>query len=244
MTYLALLLGVLIVLHLVVRYDMYEREPWWMLLLALAVGAGGMWSAFFLQRELMLQWPVLMQVTLYHAAMAGLFEEFSKLLVVVAVVVLMPKQFNDPMDGLIYGAMAGLGAGAFEAAWFMRGAVPPVAPLIGTAAVRLFMHTVWGGMVGFGLGLIVIRGPWVRVLVGSYVVTAALHAAWDYWVGFEREQTAWHTLLAAGFLAISTLIFGVMVARAHAWSGRHFDPDRPRRLVGPKLRRLMRSSRQ
>ena len=47
--YLVLTLGGLLLGAMVYRYDMHEREPWWMLVLAVLLGGVGMFIAFELE---------------------------------------------------------------------------------------------------------------------------------------------------------------------------------------------------
>lgn len=54
LSYILLTLGGLLFGAIVYRYDMHEREPWWMLALAVAGGALAMSVAFFLENAVLL----------------------------------------------------------------------------------------------------------------------------------------------------------------------------------------------
>lgn len=237
--YLLLTLGGLLFGAMVYRYDMHEREPWWMLLLCILGGAVAMAGAFgveYLALVAAYEADPGRDITLLHALLAGTAEELGKLLVVVAVFLLARKHFNDPMDGVIYGSMAGLGAGLFEAVWYQLfdpvTAGLGVAHGAGTNALRLLMHTIWGGSGGFALGLIVMKKPWKLVLMQSLGCVMALHAGWDYFVGFVEEQGNLQRLIAAVLLGSSVVWYGRQVFRANQWSRAMHAPQSKKGLVG------------
>ncbi|MEM1353454.1 MAG: PrsW family glutamic-type intramembrane protease [Planctomycetota bacterium] len=244
--YLLLTLGGLLFGAMVYRYDMHEREPWWMLLLAVAGGALLMAGAFFVEESLLIaayNHDPGRDYLLLHALLAGTIEESAKLLVVVAALVLVRRHFNDPMDGLIYGSMAGLGAALFEAVWYQvhdyQTAAAPLAQTAGTNAVRFLMHTIWGGSGGFALGLIVMKRPWRLSLMQSMGCVMALHAGWDYFVGFVEEQGNLQRLIAAVLLGTSVVWYGGQVVKANKWSREMHAPTSKKRLVGRFVKGLI-----
>ena len=136
---------------MVYRYDMYEKEPWYMLLLAVGMGMGAALAVGFLEDAVIGFFNVSEHVG-GQAAIAAVVEESAKLLIVVLIAVCMRRHFNDPLDGLIYGAFAGLGFAVYES-WFYLGLSRPVVQQSGAEAVRLVLHLLMGGMGGFGIGL-------------------------------------------------------------------------------------------
>jgi RsiW-degrading membrane proteinase PrsW (M82 family) len=241
---LVLALGGLLFGAMVYRYDMHEREPWWMLLGAAFAGALTMWGAFEL--ELLIQdLAGAGDRSVLKAALAGTIEELAKLAIPVAVLLLMKKHFNDPMDGLIYGSLAGIGAGVFEGAWWqwfapaMDGAT--VVNTHGPNAMRLLMHTLWGGIVGSALGLIVMKKLWRRMLAQRVALIMSIHFAWDQFIGFvpADEQAGWHRLLAALLVGVSIVWYGLLVVQANKWSRSLHAPTSKQRLVGRIVRMLI-----
>jgi RsiW-degrading membrane proteinase PrsW (M82 family) len=92
---------------IVYRNDLYDREPAWLLALTAGLGGTAMWLAGLVE-SWTLDWSGLTSRPAI-AALAAAVEETAKVLVVAAVALSARKAFNDPLDGLIYGSLAGLG---------------------------------------------------------------------------------------------------------------------------------------
>jgi len=104
---LAATLPILIYLVVIWRFDRYEREPWWLVLLTFLYGAIG---AIVL--GIMLSMGVMMAAgnedfSFGASVVAPLCEEPSKALIVY--LLLLTRHFDNTTDGLIYGAASGLG---------------------------------------------------------------------------------------------------------------------------------------
>jgi RsiW-degrading membrane proteinase PrsW (M82 family) len=163
------------------RYDLYVREPWYMLLVAVVLGAVAMLGAYFVEVGVIrvcgrmgrpIDLPTL-------AVVAGITEELAKLLAVLAIALLARRFFSEPMDGLVYGSFVGLGAAIEESVWLLR-QLPQTAYLPPQEPVRLVGHLVLGGIGGFGLGLLAIRSRWAILAIPASVAAAMiLHTAWD-----------------------------------------------------------------
>lgn len=243
-SYLVLALGGLLFGAMVYRYDMHEREPWWMLVGAAVAGGVLMWGAFEL--ELLIQGLAgASDQSVLKAALAGTIEEAAKLAVPVAILVFMKKHFNDPMDGLIYGSLAGVGAGLFESAWWLWFVPAPegsdALTVHGPNAMRLLMHTLWGGIVGSALGLIVMKKPWRLTLAQRVGLVMLIHFAWDLFIGFipPDKQNHWHRLVAALIIGASVAWYGLLVVQANKWSRSMHAPTSKQRLVGRIVRMLI-----
>jgi RsiW-degrading membrane proteinase PrsW (M82 family) len=134
---------------LVYRYDLYEHEPLPLLGVAIAVGAGSMWIAGLAEGWVFACWKDVGSLGI--AAVASGAEELLKLFVVIAVSLLARREFDDPMDGIVYGSMAGLGAALEESVFYQRMS-PALHGFVPAAElVRLWAHVVLGGIVGFPL---------------------------------------------------------------------------------------------
>lgn len=247
LSYLVLALGGLLFGAMVYRYDMHEREPWWMLVAAAVAGAGLMGLAYLVQGLIE---PIALQAEsdfvprATMALAAGTTEELAKLAVPVAVLLLIRKHFNDPMDGLVYGSMAGLGAALFEGAW-RQWLVDPEASTVltthGPNAIRLLMHTLWGGIVGSALGLFVMKKRWRKTLAQRVGLIMLIHFAWDLLIGFvpTDEQGFGHRLAAALLMGTSIIWYGMLVIQANKWSRSMHAPTSKQRLVGKIVRILI-----
>jgi protease PrsW len=105
---LAATLPVVIYLIVIYRFDRYEREPWWLVLLTFLYGAIG---AIILGVVLSLVVIVAAgkgdDFSFGASIVAPLCEEPSKALIVY--LLLLTRHFDNTTDGLIYGAASGLG---------------------------------------------------------------------------------------------------------------------------------------
>jgi RsiW-degrading membrane proteinase PrsW (M82 family) len=170
------------------------------------------------------------------AGAAALVEESAKLLVVAGFALFARRIFNDPMDGLIYGSLAGLGAALEEAVAVLRATPRAGALLPPEELVRLCGHLVFGGIAGFGVGAARLRlFRWPRALAGGFVGASALHFGWDV-IALRAEMAPLgprrEPLFAAGWMLLGLLLYGRLVVVASAWSQAIFSPGVARRLGG------------
>jgi RsiW-degrading membrane proteinase PrsW (M82 family) len=212
----------------VMRYNLYVREPWYMLLAATAMGAIAMLSAYGFEVGLIrlagrLGRPIDMPTL---AAIAGVTEELAKFFTVVVIAVVAKRHFGEPMDGLVYGSFVGLGAAIEESVWLLR-QLPETAYLPPQEPVRLVGHLVMGGIGAFGLGLVAMRSRWAWVAIPATLGAAIiLHTAWDI-VAFQRTGltlpgiTTWQggmpvVLMLIGMITYRRLVsIGGRLMRAH-----------------------------
>jgi RsiW-degrading membrane proteinase PrsW (M82 family) len=174
-----LILCALTVGVIVYRYDLYDREPVLLLALATALGMGAMELA----GQLEVYWLVRAGEEGAHnrwlvSGLAASHEELAKALVVLLIAVCFRRAFNDPMDGLIYGSFAGLGAAIDESIYVIRD-VGPGEGLPPSEVVRVLGHLVMGGIGGSGLGLMRLRWWWALSALASLALAMGLHFGWD-----------------------------------------------------------------
>jgi RsiW-degrading membrane proteinase PrsW (M82 family) len=225
--YLTLAVCALGAAFLVYRYDLYDREPLPLLGLALVLGALAMTLCGYAELRLFERFRL--EAPLAQAAVASLFEESGKLLAVLAVGLLSRRAADDPMDGLIYGSMAGLGAALEEGVATLRN-LPAATPwLPPEELVRLCGHLVMGGLAGFGVGRSLRRDPGgLSALALGFAFALILHFAWDALslqaAGFP-EGPSWPALLAAALMLAGLLLYGRLVVVASRWSRQVFAPE-------------------
>jgi RsiW-degrading membrane proteinase PrsW (M82 family) len=153
--------------------DFLEREPVELLALAFAWGAlvatAVSIPASAALENLMAKLGSPHLAADWGAALAGpTVEETAKTLGVVAVVLVARAQVNSVLDGVVYGAMVGLGFQIAEDVVFAVGAVAlagqgdQVQPVVATFLLRGFLsgvwsHTLFGALAGAGIGYLVVR---------------------------------------------------------------------------------------
>lgn len=132
----------------------------------------------------------------WGAALAGpTVEEIAKALGVVAIVLIARAQVNSVLDGVVYGAMVGLGFQIIEDIVYALGSVAlagrgdHIEPVITTFLLRGFLagvwsHTLFGALAGAGIGYLAVRADrtWrTRLGVAMLGVLAAWasHMLWN-----------------------------------------------------------------
>ena len=208
---------------LVVRYDMYEREPWYLLTLALVLGGGAYLGLSYGEDFLLAAIPGGPTSTLAQSTIAGVAEEAGKLLVVLLIWYLFPQHFNDPFDGLMYGAMAGLGFAVGESVFYIQLAGKQAAWLDvwGQESIRLLLHLLLGGISCMGLGLARFRiRRWPLLLLSGVAAAMLLHFLWDYFCGLVPPSTDSLRLriLAVALMLTALGLFGTAVLLAQHYS--------------------------
>ena len=222
------------------RLDRNHKEPWRLVLVAAAWGA-------IVATSLVVWGETLWQSTAQHALvpgpgldtslafMAGILEELSKGAAVLLLFLVMRNEFDDVVDGIVYGAAIGLGFNFLESISYMTNVYAIFAPEgFGTAAAAIqwyfrqvlglfFGHATYTAFIGAGVG-IARQLPNMRqkvlAIVAGFVVAIAGHFAWDAWAAlFPVDTTVFviveihlRTLILSGpFTAalLALLIFGI-----------------------------------
>lgn len=227
MTNLLILLGAAgLIGGMVYRHDRYDREPLLALLFAIVLGGAACWPAGHIEDGLLSLVSVRCDVAL--PIVAAVVEELIKLLGVVAILLVLRKVVNDPMDGITYGAFVGLGFGIAEAFLVGGGGV--------TDALRLFFHAALGGIDGFAIGMLAARmSGWRRTLATWVAASIVIHLAFDF-VALEILSASEVGLLLRAAPPVLMLalvgLYGVSVARATRWSKRVFAPAERTKIWG------------
>ncbi len=222
------------------RLDRNEKEPWRLVLVAAAWGAivatslvvwgEGVWE-MTADRSLV-PGPGLDASLAY---MAGVLEELAKGSAVVLLYLVMRDDFDDVVDGIVYGAAVGLGFNFMETVTYMTNLYSIYSPEglgLFSAGIQwyarqglglFFGHATYTAFIGAGLGIarqLASRRQKLMVIASGFIVAIAAHFAWDAWISlFPIDNTLFglvevhlRTLIMNGpFTAavIALLIFGV-----------------------------------
>jgi len=225
--------------RLIYRYDLYDREPWYVVVGVMAVAAAVM-TVVGPAEDHAIRWIGGGQPTAADmAVVAAVVEELARLVIVLALAFLLPKYFNDPMDGLIYGSVVGIGMALEEATVAAaRGVTGSVLSTLGAEVVRIFGHLLMGGITGFGVGMIRRRGggrSWIGIAAACVAVAVAVHFCWDYLalsgaMYFDAEP--WIVPASIGLMVVSMGVYGALVVVGSRSSRAVFAPGSPVRVWG------------
>jgi len=177
------------------REDVHDREPWWMMLLALAGGVGSLWLALWLENRVLPDGvaedaTLLLRMKAVYLV-AGPCEEFAKFLAVFLLVWPL-RAFNEPMDGIVYAVAAAAGFATMENFYFMKHE-PHVVLARGPigVAVHILFSIFWGAALAQAK-MIPSRGKRFLIIVAGLVVAAFVHGSFDAIVfTAQREITLW-----------------------------------------------------
>ena len=200
----------------VYRYDLCTREPWYMVALAVGLGFAVMWMAGATEDLTFEHITAARSGVGPKAAVVALTETFARMVMVFTVATLFRSRFTDPLDGLMYGTLGGLGM-AIEESLLYLSLAPATAHTLGAEVVRLFAHALMGGLVGFAVG------QWVRpnhrphprpvLTVGCLAVALLVHFSWDY-IAYQGSRAALLRLLPMLLMLALMLVWGGLVAYA------------------------------
>jgi RsiW-degrading membrane proteinase PrsW (M82 family) len=229
LVYVTLFVCAALMVLLVRRYDLYEKEPWYMLLVAVCLGIGLMWAAGNLE-DVILRWLKLPRDQIAaKAAIVSVVEELAKLLVVPVIALLFARHLNDALDGIVYGTLGGLGMAIEESLMYLSLTPDKDAMTLGAEVVRLFAHSLMGGLLGFAAAMVIRRAEPARpprLGLPLLCVAAALvvHFCWDYIAYRPHVAVAMRGVLMLLMLALM-LVWGAAVAYAMNLSRRFLRAD-------------------
>lgn len=194
------------------REDKYERESLGMIALAALCGVAFFFVASLIEK-FALQWYVFKGVSFQARAammllMVGPVEELCKF-APVRLFIYPRRAFNEPMDGIVYGAAAAAGFALIENLLFMQESPNiiltrgPGAPLL-----HILFAGFWGSALGWAKGMEDRKAARWLVLIGL-VLASLTHGAYDLiTLSVHRELTPNHariamlTLIVVSFAAL------------------------------------------
>lgn len=173
--------------------DRHEREPPWLLVTAFGWGAIVAFALavavntavdVLVLRPRGTEWTALLGAPV----VAPVVEESAKGAALLLVAWRLHHEFDDAVDGVVYGGLVGLGFAMTEnvlyfGGAFLAGGLPGLGVVFVVRVVAGgFAHSMFTGMAGAGLGLARERPPgrgrWV-LAVGGYLLGVGLHALWN-----------------------------------------------------------------
>lgn len=129
----------------------------------------------------------------YALLAIGPIEEISKLLPFL-IIMLRFREFDEPMDGIIYASFIGLGFAAAENLYYLQFLTPIEAVARGFASpvVHMAFASIWG----YRIGVAYVAGrPLIAAIAQGLLIAAVLHGIYD-------------------FIALQRPVFGLPIAAA------------------------------
>lgn len=214
----ASVLPVPVYVALILWVDRHEKEPGWLLLATFLWGStvalllGYVFNtlvAAILQALLGPLWAT--RIT--FSVVTPLVEETAKGVALLGMALAVRDEFDNLTDGLVYGALVGLGFGVAENVFYLgrafkAGGLGGLTELFFLRVILLgLMHSIWTGCTGAGVGYARERGGAARFLapVAGYVGAVFLHALWNSAnVGLEAA-------VGPRALLLAPVLFGVIL---------------------------------
>ncbi len=184
-------------LFFVRRFDRAQPEPWWLVLVTFFLGClsvlpaalaeiGWMRVSEWLDPSLVTMGGAIQSLPIalpVFALVIGLSEEGSKFLGAWSLAY-HRREFDEPIDGIVYGAASALGFAAVEnVKYFAVGRMTP-----SLIVVRMFMsvpaHLFFGAIWGYALGRTLIF-PKTRIF-GYLLLAALVHGAFDTFLSYPH----------------------------------------------------------
>ena len=212
----------IIILALYVYFrDKYEKEPWWMLLLAL--GAGALTVVPILYVEISLS-TLTRGMNHYTTAFFDAFivaastEELFKFLAVF-LIFYWSKQFNERFDGIVYAVFVSLGFALVENIMYVFNYDSMQVGYL-RAITAVPAHTLFGVAMGYSLGLAKFgKGPKAKHLILALLIPIVLHGIYDWLIMVER---GWGLLFFIPFV-IFLWVLGLIRMKRHSKNSK-FNP--------------------
>ena len=214
--------------------DRYEKEP-----LAL-LGFAFLWGAIpsiilSLILEIILNVPIIalsgenaLIYNLLGASLAApIIEEGTKALAVLGLFIFFPREIDSPLDGLIYGGMAGFGFAAVENFFYLMTAYESggLGGAFGLAFLRAGLfglnHAMYTAFTGLGVALALeLRRAWLVVMpllgLSLAVATHAYHNTFSTFWGYTEGGGALLTAAIGDWVGVLILLIVAVWAR---WLG-------------------------
>ncbi len=176
-SFFAAVLPILFYIYWMKKVDRYEPEPLWLLALAFGWGAASTLIAIFLNN-------ILIPLFGGWAGAAAFVEEPSKILGIylIAINERLGREFNDHLDGLLYGALAGLGFGFVENILYIsRGLVIGNILIIPIRAITVGMHMFCTGLIGWWMGYLKVSNKNITIynILPALIFAMLIHMTWN-----------------------------------------------------------------
>jgi protease PrsW len=202
------------------RQDHHESEPSRMLLWAFVCGCASTIPAIFLQSffKHLENHDSLFNTAIFAFGVVGLSEELGKYYLLRRFVY-PQKDFNEPIDGIVYGVMVGLGFATLENVLYVLNAGDNG---FTTALARAFTavpaHAAFGVLMGayVGLAKFIPEKATIYTIIGIGLAVF-FHGAYDFFLMQQVYE-------GMAILAIFVLVWGIVMSRRLIRAGQEISP--------------------
>lgn len=167
----------------VIHKDRFEKEPKWLILLAFGFGVFSTFPAAIttLAGENYINKDAsFINMALYAFLLVALSEEFAKFFFL-RYILFKRKEFNEPMDGIVYAVMIGMGFAAFENILYVAQGGVGVALMRMVTAIPA--HAIFAVIMGYYVGLAKFDLTHkAELLRKGLVYPILLHGAYDFFL--------------------------------------------------------------
>ena len=210
----------IILLSYIVRSDIFEREP--LAVVAYCFGWGAFSGILAGILNTVITGPFL------GVGGAGFIEEPLKIygVYMIAKSARMGNEFNDHLDGIIYGAAAGAGFAGLENFWYitdmvLNNAYPAIFAIF-IRSITGIMHISWSAIAGRSLGVAKATKGRIEAsdMIPGVLVAAIIHFAWNTAPG----DLSLFVILPFTFFGLKNMIKAA-VEDERRWGFEFFAPD-------------------
>lgn len=211
----------IVIAYWIYRKDSYDREPRRVVLTCFVLGGLATIPALAIQTIFKdLQMPSsLMSTAVYAFLVIGLSEEVSKFIFLRLYAYPNPA-FDEPMDGIVYSVMIGMGFATVENVLYAASTNDPYTMLISRALTAVPAHAAFGVTMGAYVGLAkFLRHHQKSYLLSGMMFAVGLHGAYDFFL----LQSAYEWM---SVLALVVLFLGVRFSQRLINVGLEISPFR------------------
>jgi RsiW-degrading membrane proteinase PrsW (M82 family) len=201
------------------RADVREPEPRLLVLLAFTLGCG---VAEVIGRvrprlESLLPHVPGLGGEIVDAFVTTAFPEEAAKLAAVCLACCWSREWNEPMDGIVYGVATGLGFASLENVYYLTAAGDPMI-VVGRAFTANLAHAAFTGLAAFFIGLARLgyRGG-AAFAAGGVALAVVLHGVYDL---FLFSLPRWNLLSLLLILPLALVLLGLKVRWAQARQAR------------------------
>lgn len=211
---LAIAPGIAICLFIFHR-DAYNREPKLNLIAAFAYGAVAIIPAFFIERALFPNFGNTISETAVTAFLVVAFTEEIVKFVSLRYYAMPKKSFDEPLDGIVYGVMIGMGFATIENVMYVLGA-ERAGNAYQVGFMRMFLavpaHGTFGVLMGYFAGKAKFDKPnSTRLLLTGLFWAVFFHGAYDFFL-FLQNNPYVRDYVSNGALFLGAVVsFGLAV---------------------------------